>query len=83
MSPAAIAEAAAYTRSHRAAGRMAAPLDLAHWGITTGDDPGADRELVEAYLAAGVTWWVENFNNERGSLEAQRARIRKGPPRLV
>lgn len=30
---------------------------------------------------AGVTWWVENFNNERGSLEAQRARLRKGPPR--
>lgn len=83
MTPAAIGEAAAYTRSHRATERAAAPLDLAHWGISGDDDPGADRALVEGYAAAGVTWWVENFNNERGTLEAQRARIRKGPPRLA
>lgn len=83
MTPAAIAEAAAYARSHQTGERAAVPFDLVHWGITAGDDPGADRDLVAGYAAVGVTWWVENFNNERGTLEAQRARIRKGPPRLV
>lgn len=80
MSPARIREALDYVQAHRPAG--AGAYDLVHWGITPGDDPGADRALAESYAAAGVTWWLENFNNERGSIAEQRARIRKGPPRL-
>ncbi|MFN8503235.1 LLM class flavin-dependent oxidoreductase [Kouleothrix sp.] len=76
------ARVAEYVRSQRPAERQAQPYDLVHAGITAGRDAAADRDLAEQYAAAGVTWWLENFNNDRGPIEEQRARIRKGPPRL-
>ena len=82
MTPERIHEVSEYVQAHRPSTSETTPYDLAHWGITTGDDPDADRTLVESYAAVGVTWWMENFNNERGPIEAQRARIRQGPPRL-
>jgi alkanesulfonate monooxygenase SsuD/methylene tetrahydromethanopterin reductase-like flavin-dependent oxidoreductase (luciferase family) len=82
MTPERIHEVSEYVQAHRPPTSETSPYDLAHWGITTGDDPDADRTLVASYAAVGVTWWMENFNNERGPIEAQRARIRQGPPRL-
>jgi alkanesulfonate monooxygenase SsuD/methylene tetrahydromethanopterin reductase-like flavin-dependent oxidoreductase (luciferase family) len=82
MTPEQIAESVAFTRAQRPAGRESAPFDVVHAGITMGADPGADREVAQAYAEAGVTWWLENFSNDRGTPEEQRARIRKGPPRF-
>ncbi|HNP74161.1 MAG TPA: LLM class flavin-dependent oxidoreductase [Kouleothrix sp.] len=82
MPPEDLRAVAEYVRSQRPAERQAQPYDLVHAGITAGRDAAADRDLAEQYAAAGVTWWLENFNNDRGPIEEQRARIRKGPPRL-
>jgi alkanesulfonate monooxygenase SsuD/methylene tetrahydromethanopterin reductase-like flavin-dependent oxidoreductase (luciferase family) len=65
-----------------------APFEVVHAGISTGQDPARDTELVASYARVGVTWWVEQIAPERwGSwthwpLEAMRQRIRLGPPRL-
>ena len=58
------------------------PYDVIHLGLLSGKDPALDVAMIEPYADAGVTWWLENMNWERGSLQEQRARIRKGPPRL-
>src|SRR5579883_2049426 len=64
----------------------AAPFEIVHMGVTTGTDKARDREIVEAYRQAGVTWWIEKILPERwGSwsnwpLEAMRARIEQEPP---
>ena len=81
MSPERIQEVLSYVQAQQPSGAGRSTYDLVHWGITTGEDTAADRALVETYQAVGVTWWLENFNNERGTIEEQRARIRKGPPR--
>jgi alkanesulfonate monooxygenase SsuD/methylene tetrahydromethanopterin reductase-like flavin-dependent oxidoreductase (luciferase family) len=63
------------------------PFEVVHFGISSGEDPEADRALVAAYARVGVTWWVENIVPERWGtweqwpLEAMRRRIRRGPPR--
>jgi alkanesulfonate monooxygenase SsuD/methylene tetrahydromethanopterin reductase-like flavin-dependent oxidoreductase (luciferase family) len=82
MTPEQIAESVAFTLAERPAERQAAPFDVVHAGITAGVDAGADRDIAQRYAAAGVTWWLENFTNDRGTPEEQRARIRKGPPRI-
>lgn len=66
-----------------------APFDVAHWGITR---DAQDTLTVQPYAEVGVTWWMENvspwvFNNWRLAdgawpVEAIRARIMAGPPRL-
>lgn len=58
------------------------PFDIVHAGQTTGTDAAADRALVTAYAAAGVTWWLE-MPTETTTLAAFRRRIHEGPPRLV
>jgi alkanesulfonate monooxygenase SsuD/methylene tetrahydromethanopterin reductase-like flavin-dependent oxidoreductase (luciferase family) len=40
--------------------------------------PG-ERELHDAYAAAGTTWWLESLHDRRGSLEELRARVAAGP----
>jgi alkanesulfonate monooxygenase SsuD/methylene tetrahydromethanopterin reductase-like flavin-dependent oxidoreductase (luciferase family) len=56
-----------------------APFDVAHWGMTSGP---ADVDHVQPYADAGVTWWIENISDQRGSLDQMRERIRKGPPKV-
>lgn len=75
----------AYVREYRTTTEA---FDLVH-GIdpdnrveTAGLDAGADRELVQAYAEAGVTWWLEDVSYIRGPLSLVRERIRRGPPRL-
>lgn len=67
----------------------AAPtLEVAHWGITWGEEKGQEAELIAAYAEAGVTWWRENLSpwrfgwrgQESWSVEPLRERIRQGPP---
>ncbi|MBA3945441.1 MAG: LLM class flavin-dependent oxidoreductase [Herpetosiphonaceae bacterium] len=82
MAPEGIREVAQYIAEQRTANALTEPYDLVQCGLTDGTDPAADAALLDEYAAAGATWWLENLTNERGSMEDQRARIRKGPPRL-
>ncbi len=66
----------------RAANGRQGPFDVLVAGYTPADDPAAAADTVRAFADAGATWWTERINRERGSLEAQRERIRRGPPRL-
>lgn len=61
------------------------PFDFLYYGTTTGDDPGQDADIVQPLAEAGLTWWLEDMRcgadlEQWDSIEASRARIRKGPP---
>jgi alkanesulfonate monooxygenase SsuD/methylene tetrahydromethanopterin reductase-like flavin-dependent oxidoreductase (luciferase family) len=77
LTPAEIREIIAYVNTYRAS---AEPFDVAVNGETPAD-PHKGAEIVQPYEEAGATWWVE-YEASRESLEAYRARIRQGPPRL-
>jgi alkanesulfonate monooxygenase SsuD/methylene tetrahydromethanopterin reductase-like flavin-dependent oxidoreductase (luciferase family) len=54
-------------------------FDLVTAGLSR---PGtADRQLLDAFAAAGATWWLEVIEPRRGALDELRERIRSGPPR--
>lgn len=85
LPPDEIAELAAFIREQRGD----APFDIVHSGISTGINAAREAEMVAAYAAAGVTWWIENLNPWRYGwsegdpnwpAEAILARIRQGPP---
>ena len=84
MAPAEIENLLNYMAPYRQPGT---PFEVVHWGITAGEDAEADRAVVAAYAAAGVTWWLENFiphrwggNWSEWPLEQMRRRVRQGPP---
>jgi alkanesulfonate monooxygenase SsuD/methylene tetrahydromethanopterin reductase-like flavin-dependent oxidoreductase (luciferase family) len=52
-----------------------APFDVVVFGYS---EPG-DDDLPAAYEAAGATWWLEYFHDQRGPLDAARRRIEAGP----
>ena len=80
IAPAQVREMIQYVRSFR---RAPDPFDVAHIGSTRGESLDQDREIVEPYAAAGVTWWLESVSPSRQSLDQVQARIRRGPPRLA
>jgi len=57
-----------------------APFDIVHAGILPGKSAAEDAEIAAPYAEAGVTWWLENINPTRGSLDEMRERIRTRPP---
>jgi alkanesulfonate monooxygenase SsuD/methylene tetrahydromethanopterin reductase-like flavin-dependent oxidoreductase (luciferase family) len=77
--PAQLAEAVAYTLGEREDADRA--FDVAMECVSAGEDPAADAALAATYGDAGLTWWVEALGWFRGTLEAMRERIRRGPPR--
>ncbi len=76
VTPADLGEIAAYVRAQR---QSPVPFEIAFAGETPAD-PARSGEVVRPYAEAGLTWWLEGL---WGTLEAARARIRSGPPRLV
>ena len=54
--------------------------DIVAWGETPGD-PEKGAEIIGPWQAAGATWWSENINGWRGSIDEMRQRIKAGPPR--
>ena len=64
--------------SHR---RTSGAFDVVIEGRTEGRDPAGDLAAVNAYRAAGLTWWIEKLGWFRGALGAMRDRIDAGPPR--
>jgi alkanesulfonate monooxygenase SsuD/methylene tetrahydromethanopterin reductase-like flavin-dependent oxidoreductase (luciferase family) len=79
MTPADIKEMVAYTRSYRT---DYTPFDVTYCGETEGLDPAGDAAMLAGYAEAGVTWWLENIQDQRGTPAQMRQRIRQGPPRL-
>jgi alkanesulfonate monooxygenase SsuD/methylene tetrahydromethanopterin reductase-like flavin-dependent oxidoreductase (luciferase family) len=69
--------AVAYVRSQRA---TPDPFDIALAGLTP-PEVGKGAEIVQPFIEAGATWWVECINDSFASYEKNRERIRRGPPK--
>ena len=74
-----IRRAVAEIRAHR--GTLEG-FEIASAGLSPSPPEGAESP-VDTYAAAGVTWWLEVLEPERGSAEALIARVDAGPPRLL
>jgi alkanesulfonate monooxygenase SsuD/methylene tetrahydromethanopterin reductase-like flavin-dependent oxidoreductase (luciferase family) len=57
------------------------PFDLCLSGVLPATSPAEDRAIVERYLNAGVTWWIEFVYSGTGSPKQNLERIRLGPPK--
>jgi hypothetical protein len=55
-------------------------IDLIVEGTTPGEDPAGQAAILGPLADAGATWWIESLWD--GELEAVRARIDLGPPRI-
>jgi hypothetical protein len=72
--PAQLAAVVKYTLSQRDAADT--PFDVVIEGQSSGVDPG----LLAPFEAVGLTWWIEKLDWFRGSVDAARERVRRGPP---
>jgi alkanesulfonate monooxygenase SsuD/methylene tetrahydromethanopterin reductase-like flavin-dependent oxidoreductase (luciferase family) len=70
-------EVVAFVHEHRDA---PARLEVIVGGSTPGGNAGRAAAIVAAYAEAGMTWWHEDYDQGRRSLEDMRARVRQGPP---
>ena len=77
MTPGMLRDVVAYVKKHRSSDE---PFAVVVSGETS-SDAGQEAEVVQPYAEAGATWWMEGFHGWRGSLEANRTRLRAGPPR--
>jgi alkanesulfonate monooxygenase SsuD/methylene tetrahydromethanopterin reductase-like flavin-dependent oxidoreductase (luciferase family) len=86
--PEMVREVVDYVSEHR---KTDQPFDVIIHGMTPGANPAVAGEIVAPYAAAGATWWQERILESRQDypaavyetpLEAFRARILQGPPRL-
>lgn len=79
--PEAIREIAAYVKTHRAA---TTSFDIVVEGKTPGDDQDAARSIVQPWMDAGATWWIEALwgaPDQPIDLDGVLRRIKQGPPR--
>jgi alkanesulfonate monooxygenase SsuD/methylene tetrahydromethanopterin reductase-like flavin-dependent oxidoreductase (luciferase family) len=79
ITPADIAAMKAYVTERRT---ETTPYDIVWEGKTPGDDPAAAAAMVQPYVAAGITWWMEAMWDAMRDPMPVRARIRQGPPRI-
>jgi alkanesulfonate monooxygenase SsuD/methylene tetrahydromethanopterin reductase-like flavin-dependent oxidoreductase (luciferase family) len=77
LTPAEIRDVLTYLKAHRAS---ETPVEVVHWGGTSGRDVAEDRAILTPFVEAGLTWWLEVRRNR--SLAAMRERIRTGPPQV-
>jgi len=78
LNPGELREMMTYIQAHR---QKTGPFDVAVYGRTP-LSPNDAAGIVQPWVDAGATWWREGIEDERGSLEAMRKRIRSGPPRV-
>jgi len=57
------------------------PFDYVVEGQTPGDNPTQAREIIQPFVAAGATWWIESMWSEK-DLGLVLKRICQGPPDL-
>jgi alkanesulfonate monooxygenase SsuD/methylene tetrahydromethanopterin reductase-like flavin-dependent oxidoreductase (luciferase family) len=68
-----------YVNQHRTASTS---FDFAHGAGQRGSDIEQEQERIQAYAAAGVTWWIEYVEPHHGGLSELRAYIEQGPLRI-
>ncbi len=59
------------------------PFDIVIEGETPGDDREKAMTIVQPYIEAGITWWLESVwstPETQGGVAGMRTRIRLGPP---
>lgn len=78
MSPHDLRQIVQFTREQR---KPDEPFDVALGGYTPAGDHENAVAIVDAYVDAGMTWWLEGLNVVRSSFEDCRTRIRVGPPK--
>jgi alkanesulfonate monooxygenase SsuD/methylene tetrahydromethanopterin reductase-like flavin-dependent oxidoreductase (luciferase family) len=71
-----------FINEERERASVTGPFDVVLAGKSSGDRPGEDEAAIRPYIEAGVTWWLEDLNPWRGTLQQMRERVRKGPPRV-
>jgi len=77
LGPDNIREMLSFIRNHR--------VDTSSYDVvaTSGENGQVeDSEVLRAYAAAGVTWWMQDLRNWRNSKQELRIRISNGPPRI-
>jgi alkanesulfonate monooxygenase SsuD/methylene tetrahydromethanopterin reductase-like flavin-dependent oxidoreductase (luciferase family) len=87
LTPDDVRDMLAYVRLHRTDD---SPFDVVIGGHTDGVDPAVDGAVVEPYIEAGATWWLEDVSpwpfgwtwQGPWPFEAMRERIRGGPPKI-
>ena len=83
-------ELLAYVQKYRTSSE---PFDAVHSGATPGNDPAQAAALIDPYVEAGVTWWIEPIDPWRFGWSYEvpwdpqatvlmRERVRQGPPKL-
>ena len=58
-------------------------FDVVIGGETPSDDPVKQVEIISPLIEVGMTWWLEDINEQRGSFEEMRRRIKQGPPKAT
>jgi alkanesulfonate monooxygenase SsuD/methylene tetrahydromethanopterin reductase-like flavin-dependent oxidoreductase (luciferase family) len=60
-----------------------APFDYVIEGQTPGDNPAQAAAIVQPWIDAGATWWLDSmWETPREQLAQVIARVKQGPPRL-
>ena len=80
MTPADIQEMRTYINEHRI---EPTPFDIVMEGETPGEDHEKAASIVQQFVEAGVTWWLEavwGTPETQGGVEGMRKRIKQGPP---
>ena len=78
MTPDDIRAIKAYVQANR---QLSTPFAITCEGETPGADPARAAAIVQPWIDAGITWWMEARWNTT-SLEEVRERIKQGPPLL-
>ncbi|MFX1511368.1 MAG: LLM class flavin-dependent oxidoreductase [Promethearchaeota archaeon] len=73
-----IKEICAYVKKHRKTGDS---FDVAA-GTKTPSDPDKRVEIIQSFVEAGITWWIEGIGDYKGSFSEMRKIIRSGPPQM-
>ena len=80
LTPAYLREIKAYIDTNRT---VDTPFDIVVEGVTPGDDPSQATAIVEPWLEAGVTWWIEALWPQPGQVQdlgTAQKRVLQGPP---
>lgn len=81
VKPADLKEMLAYIAERRT---LDTPFDAVIEGTTPGDDRAKAQEIVQPWVEAGATWWIEALWDAGGGAQARQKLVRRleqGPPR--
>lgn len=58
------------------------PFDIVMEGVTPGDDLQQATSIIQPWIDAGATWWIESMWSV-DSLQTVHERLRQGPPQIA